>query len=228
AYYAVLTGVFITALYTFRMFFLTFHGKERIDYETWTHLHEAPAVVTIPLAVLAIPSLVIGAFLIEPMLFQGYFGDAFPVAAAHDVLAEMGQEYHGRLGFLLHALTQPVLYLACAGVLAAWLLYIRYPGLPRQIAENLKPLHRILVNKYGFDDFNQIVFAGGTRRIASLLWQVGDVQVIDGLMVNGSALAVRWLSGVVRQVQSGYLYHYAFAMIIGLLLLISIFVHRLF
>jgi NADH-quinone oxidoreductase subunit L len=227
AYYAVLCGVFITALYTFRMFFLTFHGKERITYETWSHLHEAPAVVTVPLAVLALPSLFIGAFLIEPMLFQGYFGEAIRVSGAHDVLAEMGQEYHGLLGFTWYALQHPPLYLAFAGVFTAWLLYIRFPELPEQIVGKIKPVHQVLMNKYGFDDFNQAVFAGGTRRIGNLLWQVGDVRLIDGLMVNGSALAVRWFSGVIRQIQSGYLYHYAFSMIIGLLLLLSVFVHKL-
>jgi NADH-quinone oxidoreductase subunit L len=227
AYYAVLCGVFITALYTFRMFFLTFHGKERIDYETWSHLHEAPAVVTIPLAVLAVPSLIIGAFLIEPMLFQGYFGEAIKVTGAHDVLAEMGQEYHGLLGFTLYALQHPPLYFALAGIFTAWLLYIRFPELPEQIVEKIKPVHQVLMNKYGFDDFYQAVFAGGTRRIGNLLWQTGDVRLIDGLMVNGTALAVRWFSGVIRQIQSGYLYHYAFSMIIGLLLLLSVFVHKL-
>jgi NADH:ubiquinone oxidoreductase subunit 5 (chain L)/Multisubunit Na+/H+ antiporter, MnhA subunit len=176
AYYAVLIGVFITALYTFRMFFLTFHGKERMDNETWGHLHEAPAVVTLPLVALAIPSLVIGAFLIEPMLFNDYFGEAIQVTEQHDVLAEMGLGYHGLLGFVLHALRELPLYLALAGIFTAWLLYIRYPELPQKIAGSLKVPYQILLNKYGFDDFNQAVFAGGTRRIGNLLWQ----QVMSG------------------------------------------------
>jgi NADH-quinone oxidoreductase subunit L len=227
AYYAVLTGVFITALYSFRLFFMTFHGKERMDRHTWDHLHESPAVVTVPLSVLAIPSLLLGGFLIGPMLFEGYFGDAIQVDAAHDVLGEMGQGYHGVIGFTLHAFQHPPVYLALAGVLVAWLLYIRFPALPEMIATALKPVHKLLLNKYGFDDFNQIVFAGGTRRMGHWLWQLGDVRLIDDLIVNGSALSVRWFSGVVRQVQSGYLYHYAFSMIIGLLLLLGLFVHKL-
>ena len=225
---AVLCGVFITALYTFRMFFLTFHGRERMDQETWSHLQESPAVVTVPLVVLAVPSLIIGALLVEPMLFRDYFGAALHVAAEHDVLAEMGGDYHGRLGLLLHAFTQPVLYLALAGIVTAWLLYIRAPHLPQEIAARFKALHQVLLNKYGFDDFNQIVLAGGTRRIGDLFWRVGDIRLIDGLMVNGSALAVRWCAGIVRRVQSGYLYHYAFAMIIGLLLLLALFLRQLF
>ena len=228
AYYAVLSCVLITALYSFRLFFLTFHGEERMDKETWQHLHEAPAVVTVPLSVLAIPSLIIGAWLIGPMLFQGYFGDAIYVADKHDVLAEVGQDYHGILGFTAHAFKHPPVYLAFAGVFLAWLFYIRFPQLPGQIANALKPLYQMLVHKYGCDAFNQVVFAGGTRGIGRILWQIGDVRVIDGLIVNGSALTVRWFSGVVRHVQSGYLYHYAFTMIIGLLILLVVFVHKIF
>ncbi len=225
AYGAVLACVLITALYTFRLFFLVFHGKERMDNETWSHLHEAPAVVWGPLAVLALPSLIIGAFLVGPLLFGDYFGPAIYVLHDHNVLAEIGHEYHGVFGFILHAFLQPPVYLALAGVFFAWLLYIRLPDLPEKIASKLKPVHQVLLNKYGFDDFNQFVFAGGARLFGRALWQIGDVKLIDGLVVNGSALSVRWFSGVIRQIQSGYLYHYAFAMILALLLLIFIFVH---
>jgi len=225
AYYAVLSCVLVTALYTFRLFFLTFHGKERMDNETWQHLHEAPAVVTVPLSILAVPSLAIGAWLVGPMLFQGYFGGSLYVSPAHDVLAELGRDYHGALALTLHAFGHPPVYLAFAGVILAWTFYIRAPGLPERIAASLRPLYRLLVNKYGFDDFNQAVFAGGTRGIGRLLWQQGDVMVIDGFFVNGSALAVRWFSGVIRHIQSGYLYHYAFTMIIGLLILLAMFAH---
>ncbi len=227
AYYAVLTGVFITALYSFRLFFMTFHGKERMDRHTWEHLHETPAVVTVPLVVLAIPSLMIGAWFIGPMLFEGYFGDAIVVASQHGVLAGMGQNYHGVVSFTLHAFQQPPVYLAFAGIVVAWFLYIKFPALPEKFANIFKPVHQFLLWKYGLDDLNQFVFAGGTRNIGRLLWQIGDVKIIDGVLVDGSALAVRWFSGVVRQVQTGYLYHYAFSMIIGLLLLLAIFVHKL-
>jgi NADH-quinone oxidoreductase subunit L len=206
---------------------MTFHCKELMDRHTWDHLHESPAVVWVPLAVLAIPSLIIGAFLIGPMLFKGYFGDAIVVASQHDVLAKIGEDYHGIISFTLHAFKYPPVYLAFAGLFVAWLFYIKFPALPERIANIFKPIYQLLLHKCGLDDLNQFVFAGGTRNIGKLLWQIGDVKIIDGLIVNGSAQAVRWFSGVVRHVQSGYLYHYAFTMIIGLLLLMAIFVHKL-
>ena len=228
AYWSVTGGVFITALYTFRLFFLTFHGKERMDRETWSHLHESPGVVTVPLLALAIPSVIAGLFLIGPMLFQGYFGDAIFVAPVHDVLGRIGEEYHGVLSFTLQAFQAAPVYISLSGVLVAWLLYIKYPQVPDIIAGRFSLIYRILVNKYGFDDFNQAVFAGGARKIGNLLWHVGDESVIDGVLINGTAQLVRRFAGVVRNIQSGYLYHYAFAMIIGLLLLLAIFVHHIF
>jgi NADH-quinone oxidoreductase subunit L len=226
AHAMVLACVFVTALYTFRLFFMTFHGKERMDRHTWEHLHESPWVVTLPLSVLAVPSLIIGAFLVGPMLFEGYFREAIFVAPAHDVLHEIGHEWHGVIGFVLHALKGVTVYLALAGVAVAWLLYIRMPELPAKIAAALKPLHTLLVNKYWFDEAYQFLFAGGVRKAGGLLWRYGDEKAIDGVMVNGSAAAVRWFSGVVRTLQTGYLYDYAFAMIIGLLLLLAVFVHH--
>ena len=142
----------------------------------------------------------------------------------------MGYHYHGEWyavawQFFVHAVSHPtVILLAFAGVFTAWLLYIKFPDVPEKIATILSPIYRLLENKYGFDDFNQMVFARGTKGIGQLLWQIGDVRLIDGLIVNGSALSVRWFSGVIRQIQSGYLYHYAFAMILGLLFLLSAFV----
>ena len=228
AYAAVLSGVFITALYTFRMFFLTFHGKERVDKHTAEHLHETPKVVTIPLLVLAVPSLIIGGFYVGPMLFQGYFQEAIKVLPEHDVLATIGEEYHGIWMFTLHAFSQAPVYLALAGVLTAYLLYIKFTDVPEKLARMFKPVYLTLVNKYWCDAFNQKVFAGGARNIGQLLWRIGDVKVIDGVLVDGTAAAVRWISGVVRTLQSGYLYDYAFAMIIGLLLLLGVFVHGIF
>lgn len=233
AYYAVLSGVFITALYSFRLFFMTFHGKERMAKDTWEHLHECPRVVTIPLSVLAVPSLILGAWLVGPILFGDYFGGALHVAENHAVLVEMGQHYHGAWyeiawQFFVHGVTHPiVILLAFAGVFTAWLLYIKFPAVPEKIANSLSLIQRMLINKYGFDDFNQKVFAGGAKNIGQLLWQLGDVRLIDGLIVNGSALSVRKFSGIIRHIQSGYLYHYAFAMIVGLLLLLAVFVHKL-
>lgn len=226
AYYSVLIGVFITALYSFRLLFMTFHGEQRMDTETWKHLHEAPAVVTVPLSVLAIPSLILGAFLIGPMLFEGYFGDAIYVASEHDVLAEMGVDYHGVGGFIMHAFTHPlVLILMSSGIFVAWLCYIKFPEWPAKIASKTSIIHKILLNKYGFDDFNQLVFANGTKGIGQLLWKIGDVKIIDGFFVNGTARTVGFVSSRIRSIQTGYLYHYAFAIIIGLLLLLGVFVH---
>ncbi len=227
AYFAVVAGVFITALYSFRLFFMTFHGKERMDKHTWEHLHESPKVVTVPLSVLAIPSFGIGMYLIGDILFGDFFNGAIYVAPAHDVLGEIAKGYHGVWGFTLHAFKSAPIYLAMAGVLVAWLLYIRFPAVPAQIAERFSVLHKLLIEKYYFDSFNQTIFADGTRKIGEQFWRIGDVRIIDGFFVNGTALTIRWFSGIVRTLQSGYLYDYAFAMILGLLFLLAIFVHHL-
>ncbi len=226
AYAAVLTGVFVTALYSFRLVFLVFHGKERFDDHAREHLHESPAVVWVPLVALAIPSVAIGIFTVGPMLFGEHFGQSIFVLPDHDVLGVMGQEYHGVLGFITHAFLQPVIYIAFAGVFVAWYCYIKRPDIPERVADSASVLYRILVDKYGFDRFNDWFFAGGARGAGRALWRGGDVTLIDGIMVNGSARTIRWWSGVIRQLQSGYLYHYAFAMILGLLVLLGIFVHR--
>jgi NADH-quinone oxidoreductase subunit L len=227
AYAAVLCGVFVTSLYSFRLLFLVFHGEERMDAHARAHLHESPRVVTGPLIALAVPSVLIGAVCIGPMLFEGYFGEAIRVLAAHDVLAAVGEGYHGLLGFVLHGFTAPPFLLGLLGFGAAWAGYGLWPALPEWVAQRFRLVHAILVRKYGFDDFNDVVFAGGARGTGWALWQLGDVRLIDGLMVNGSARLVGWFSGAVRQMQSGYLYHYAFAMIIGLLVLIAYFVYGL-
>ncbi|MDT8388684.1 MAG: NADH-quinone oxidoreductase subunit L [Thiogranum sp.] len=220
AYWAVVIGVFVTALYSFRMFFLVFHGKPRMDDHTRSHLRESPWVITVPLILLAIPSVFSG-YLIEPVVFGNYFDGVIAVLPRHDVLGEMAQNYHGPVAFVLHALGGPAPYLAAAGVFVAWLLYMKSPGLVGGIAARFSGVHRVLLNKYYADAFNQTVFAGGARGAGWLLWKVGDVLLIDGLLVNGSARAVGWASGIARRVQTGYLYHYAFSMIIGLLLLLS-------
>ena len=228
AYLAVLCGVFITALYSFRLFFLTFHGKERMDQHTWERIKESPAVVTMPLLILAVPSLVIGGFLVGPMVFGDYYMSAIRVSAEHaGGLNEMASHYTGVFGFTLGAFRHAPVWLAFAGIFVAWLCYIRFPHWPAKIAGLFAYPYQYLVRKYYFDEVYQAVFAGGARGAGKLLWQWGDVQVIDGVLVNGTARAVRWFSGVIRTVQTGYLYHYAFAMIIGLLLLLAVFVHHL-
>jgi NADH-quinone oxidoreductase subunit L len=161
------------------------------------------------------------------MLFGGYFGDAIFVLPQHDVLAELGEEYHGVWMFTLHALKAAPLYLALAGVVVAWLLYIKLPHLPGIIASRLKWIYQILINKYWFDDFNQAVFASSARNTGKFLWQLGDIRIIDGILVDGTSQAIRWVSGKIRNIQTGHLYDYAFTMIIGLLLLLAFFVHHI-
>ncbi len=223
AYFAVIVGVFITALYSFRLFFLVFHGKERFDTHGDHVPHESPAVVTLPLILLAIPSVTAGYF-IGTMVFGDFFGNAIIVHTEHDVLAHHAESYHGVIGFILHGVTALPFWLAMAGVATAYYLYMLRPDLPTKIQQRFKYLHCVLENKYGFDDFNQTVFAGGARKVGQLLWQVGDKTVIDGAAVNGTAKLIGFTSKMLRQIQSGYLYHYAFAMIIGLWLLLTYFV----
>jgi len=221
AHAAVLGGVFITALYSFRLFFLVFHGEERMDAHARHHLHEPPPVITIPLLLLAIPSVIAGAIYVGPMLFQGFFGSSIQVLPEHDVLRELGQGYHGVMGFIQHGLTSWPFWLALAGIFVAWLFYLERPGLATAVKTRFSFIYNILIRKYGFDEFNDSFFAGGGRGVGRLLWQIGDVKLIDGLMVNGTARTIGWFSAIARQVQSGYLYHYAFAIIIGLLLLLG-------
>jgi NADH-quinone oxidoreductase subunit L len=240
AYWSLLLGVFVTAFYSFRLVFMTFHGPERFgaghhghgdhhgdDHHGHDHQpHESPWVVTLPLILLAIPSLIIGWITVEPLLFGNYFGNAITVLPAHDVLGRVKGEFHGPAQFVLHAFTGPAVYLAAAGVLSAWYLYLKKPELPAQIASRVSPLYKLLANKFYVDELYQAVFAGGSRGLGTALWRVGDVALIDGGMVNGSARVVGWLSGLLRHMQSGYLYHYAFAMIIGLSVLLAWYVLR--
>jgi len=222
AYLSVLLGVFVTALYTFRMFFLVFHGEERMDAKTQSHLHETPAVVTAPLILLAIPSAVIGWFTAGPVLFDGYFGDAIQVQSAHDVLAHLKDTFwHGSAGLVMHIYASPVFYLAALGVLTAWFLYLKRPDIPATIKEKVSGLYNLLDRKYYFDDLYIKGFAAGGRNLGKFLWQKGDELIIDGFLVNGTAKTVGRLAGVMRQIQTGYLYTYAFAMIIGLTMLLG-------
>jgi NADH-quinone oxidoreductase subunit L len=224
AYMAVLGGVFITAFYSFRMFFLVFHGEERMDEHTRKHLHETPRVVTGPLIALAIPSFLIGGFTIGPMLFGDYFAGAIVVHEAHDALAIVGEHFHGAWSFVEHGFAGPAIYLAALGVFTAWFIYIKNPSIAEHTRKRFAIIYNILDHKYGFDEFNEWAFGGGSRGLGNRLWQFGDVVLIDGLLVNGSAKLVGWFSSIVRHVQTGLLYHYAFAMIIGVLMLLTLFV----
>jgi NADH-quinone oxidoreductase subunit L len=239
AYLAVLGGVFITAFYSFRMYFLVFHGSERWK-EARHHEamhddphhhglgpndapHESPWVVTLPLIALAIPSVIIGYIAIGPMLGD-FFRDAIHVnSALHPALEEMAHEFHGAFPMALHAFISPVFWLAAAGVALSWFYYIKRPDIPARLKEELPRVYQVLENKYGFDDFYAKYFACGSRLIGRQLSHWGDARIIDGLLVNGTARLVGRLSGVIRQLQSGLIYHYAFAMIIGVLVLLTFF-----
>jgi NADH-quinone oxidoreductase subunit L len=227
AYWAVLLGVFVTSLYSFRLLFVVFHGKERMDHHTKEHLHESPWVVTGPLIALAIPSVLIGWLTIGPVLFGDYFHGAIFNLEGQNPLHELGEEFHGPLEFVLHAFTGSVaLYLAAAGALVAWFLYLKRPEIPAQLLQRLGGLHRVLMNKYYFDWFNENVLARGGRALGGLFWKIGDQTVIDGGLVNGSARAIGVLAVIGRSFQTGYLYTYAFVMIIGLAVIVGWLVFR--
>lgn len=221
AYWSVLLGVFITALYSFRMFFLVFHGKERMDEKTRSHLHETPAVVTMPLILLAVPSAIIGWITIEPVLFGGYFADAIFVLPENDVIAAIGKEFHGPAAFILHAFKGPAVYLALAGVGVAAYLWLLRPDIPAKLKDSLSGVHRLLENKYYADALYLNVFAAGGRLLGRGLWRFGDQGVIDGLAVNGTARSIGFIGRHLRKIQTGYLYHYAFAMVVGLTVLLG-------
>jgi len=224
AYWSVVLGVFITAFYSFRMFFLVFHGEERMDKHTKEHLRESPLVVTIPLIILAIPSVILGIIYLEPMLFGDLFKDAITVRPEHDVLAELGKHYTGIMGFIAHGVMKPPFWLAVAGLGLAWYFYLKRPDIPEMLKTKFSVLYNILDNKYGFDKFNDAFFAAGTRGLGRFLRFKSDEGLIDGFLVNGTVRSVGWISSKARTMQTGFLYHYAFAMILGVLVLVLIFV----
>ena len=232
AWLAVTLCVFVTAFYTFRLVFYAFHGEPRFEShghgETGhgDHDHaprESPAVVTVPLVLLAIPSICAG-WLIGPVLFGGYFGNSIVMAPSHPGLREMAEHFHGVVPMMAHSIQTPPFWLSMAGIGTAWFLYILKPELPAKLRQKAGMLVTVLEEKYGFDRFNDWFFAGGARKFGSGLWRFGDVTVIDGIMVNGSARLVGWFAGVVRWIQSGFIYHYAFSMIIGVALLLTYFI----
>jgi len=231
AYWAVLIGVFVTAFYTFRMYFLVFHGKTRFrntphaDHDAHGHHdgtpHETPWVVTGPLLALALPSLAIGYMTIEPMLFGDFFGNAIYVADRHPVMHELNQNFHGAVAMGLHAVMTLPFWLAAAGVGLSAFFYLKRPDIPAAIQKRFSFIHRMLVNKYWFDEFYSAVFAKGARLLGGSLWRRGDQTVIDGVIINGSVRLIERLSRLVRAFQSGYIYHYAFAMLIGVFALVT-------
>ncbi len=237
ANFAVLAGVFVTAFYSFRMYFLVFHGKERYDQNPDAHHgdhhedheshspHESPWVVTVPLILLAIPSVVIGFMTIQPMLFGEFFKDAiFIDAEKHAGMKALTEAFHGPVAMALHAVSTAPFWLALAGVVVAWYMYLINPAVPAAIGRALRPLVVLLENKYYMDWINENILARGARALGSGLWKVGDRTLIDGLLVNGSWKLVGMVSNWTRKLQTGYLYHYALVMILGIFLLMTYFV----
>ena len=268
AYWCVLGGVFVTALYTFRMLFMTFHGPERFRHPEEVHTskgdktvgheeeadhghsaaaahgaadahgddhghghgddtpHESPAVVTVPLIALAIPSVIIGFLTVGSVLFGGYFGDAIKVLGQNDVLHEIGREFAGPVQTAIQGLMQPPFWMAAAGVFTAWLFFLKNPSWADGTAKAFRVVQNILINKYYFDWFNEKVTAPLTRLIGAVFWKAGDQVLIDGALVNGTASTIGWIGSIVRRVQSGFLYAYAFWMVIGLAVLLGWFLTR--
>ena len=236
ASFALLAGVFITAFYTFRVYFLVFHGKERYDQNPEAHHdahhdhhkhapQESPWVVTVPLILLAIPSVLIGFMTIGPMLFGDFFkGAIFINAEQHAAVEELARAFHGPLQMALHSFTTLPFWLALAGVVTAYYMYMVNLALPAAIKARVEPIYTLLENKYYLDWFNENILARGARALGIVLWKGGDEALIDGALVNGSWKGVAWVAGLVRQVQSGYLYHYALAMIMGVFVLMTYFV----
>jgi NADH-quinone oxidoreductase subunit L len=239
AYFSVVVGVFVTAFYSFRMYFLVFHGKENFRHKPFpgehdhpdehghSHVHvphESPWVVWLPLVLLAIPSVVIGYLTISPMLYGDFFKDAITInAEAHPAMHELAEEFHGALAMALHGLTSLPFWLALSGVVVAFVFYMVSPGIPKAIGRALAPLVTIMENKYYMDWFNENVLAAGARLLGRGLWKGGDVAVIDGL-INGSARSIGWIASKVRLAQTGYIYHYALVMLVGVFALMTWFV----
>lgn len=249
AYYATLIGVFVTSLYSFRVYFLVFHGKERFDTSDHGHghghghdahghddhghddhghhggkPHESPWVVTLPLILLAIPSVLIGAWAVDPMLFGKFFNGVITVLPQHPAMHELHEEWHGWVAFGLHAFQTLPFWLVVAGAVIAWYCYLINPKVPAAIKSSLSGVNKVLENKYYVDWINEQIIARGLRCLGRGLWQTGDRGIIDGLLINGSARVVGWVSAISRHLQSGFIYHYAFAMIIGIMALVTFFV----
>ncbi|ANQ84575.1 NADH-ubiquinone oxidoreductase subunit L [Azoarcus olearius] len=251
ALFCVMAGVFVTAFYSFRMYFLVFHGKERFGHNDHAHHdhhgdhddeepsadhhhglapgqkpHESPWVVTLPLVLLAIPSVLIGFFTIQPMLFGDWFKGVIFVGENHVGIKELAEHFHGSVAMAVHGLQTAPFWLAMGGVAVAWFFYMVKPGIPAAIQRTFSPLHTLLENKYYFDRFNEIFFAGGARLLGKGLWKGGDQALIDGVAINGTAKLVGWVAQISRLFQTGHLYQYAFTMIIGVFVLLTFWFNR--
>jgi len=220
-YYAVVAGVFITAFYSLRMFFLVFHGDSRVDHHTEEHLKESTTSITFPLIALAIPSAVIGYLTIEPMLFTGWLSNAITVASSHVSMAELEHEFHGAASMIPHAFITTPFWMMVAGIAAAWLFSLHRTDWADAIKNRFHRTYYVLDSLYGFDRFNEIVFVNGVKRLGNLLWKVSDMGLIDKMVVNGSAKLVGFVGSIIRPIQTGYVYHYAFFMIFSLLIILT-------
>ncbi|WP_133130544.1 NADH-quinone oxidoreductase subunit L [Legionella yabuuchiae] len=218
AYFCVAIGAMVTALYTFRAFFMTFHGQPRMDDTTYDHVHESPWVVWVPLVALAIPSVILGYILYMPMLFNEptLLSESIFVLPKFDVLAELGKEVVSPFESMIHSVTSPVFWLTILGIFITWFCYILVPGIPGLITRKCSWLYRILQDKYGFDAFNDLVFVRGSKALGRAFYKVGDRTLIDGLVVNGTANSIKWIALRTRGIQSGYLYHYITVMVLGI------------
>ena len=219
AYFCVSVGAMVTAFYSFRALFMTFHGQPRMSSKTLSHVHESPAVVWMPLVLLAIPSICIGYMLYMPMLFvkPSLLSQSIVVLPEHDVLLEMGKEITSPLYTLIHAFSSWVFWATLGGIAMAWVCYIAKPQIPGMIASRFSWLYQLLLNKYGFDAFNQLFFIKGSKELGEVFYQVGDRRLIDGFFVNGAGRTIQWLALRLRTMQTGYLYHYVTVMVFGLL-----------
>lgn len=217
AYFCVAVGAMVTALYSFRAFFMTFHGQPRMDHHTFSHVHESPWVVWVPLVLLAIPSVIIGFILYMPMLFDNptLLGHSIFVLPEHNVLEELGKEITSPWHSVLHAPNSLIFWFTLTGIFLAWIAYIVVPQIPVILSQRLSWIYQLLLNKFGFDAFNQLFFVRGVRGLGQSFYQFGDQRLIDGLMVNGTGRSLRWLALKLRGVQSGYLYHYITVMVFG-------------
>jgi NADH dehydrogenase subunit L (EC 1.6.5.3) len=221
-YYAVVAGVFITAFYSFRMFFLVFHGKSRVDHHTEEHLHESAPSITFPLIALAIPSAVIGYFTIDPMLFNGWLDNAITIdAAKHVSMTELSKIFDSAAAMIPHAVQTLPFWMMVGGITAAWILSLYRTQWADWIQKTFHRTNYALESLYGFDRFNEIVFVNGIKKLGNLLWKVSDMGLIDKMVVNGSARLVGFIGSVVRPIQTGYVYHYAFFMIFSLLIILT-------
>ena len=225
AYFCVVATVFVTALYTFRLFFMTFHGEPRMDEHTKEHLHESPWVVTVPLIVLAIPTVAAGWF-IGPIVFGDYFNDVIHVAPEHNTIEQLGATFTGVFGMMAHAFVTVPFWLSVGGIVTAWFLYQVRTDLPAKIKKLSGPIYTVLDRKYFIDEIYSWLFAGGTRVLGTGLWKIGDVKIIDGFFVNGTAKVVAWTAMLSRRFQTGYIYHYVFTMIVGVFAIMTLWLYQ--